>query len=86
MVKLSASGVPCYASCKRECCRIALHNLYSAQQSSVPTLQLARNEQNQIKPQKMKDVDSWHFSKSDRQLLTLVQTVDCWKSLIFIFF
>jgi hypothetical protein len=32
-----------YASCLVECCRTPLHDLYSAQQSSVPTLQLARN-------------------------------------------
>ncbi|MEH1785106.1 hypothetical protein [Nostoc sp.] len=56
MAKLSASGVPCYASCKRECCRNALHDSYSAQQSSVLTLQLARNEQNQIGFQKMEIV------------------------------
>ncbi|MBW4429118.1 MAG: hypothetical protein KME50_33130 [Nostoc desertorum CM1-VF14] len=48
-----------YASCLVECCRTPLHDLYSAQQSSVPTLQLARNEQNQIEPQKIKNVDSW---------------------------
>ncbi|QFS49900.1 hypothetical protein GXM_07394 [Nostoc sphaeroides CCNUC1] len=48
-----------YASCLVECCRTPLHDLYSAQQSSVKALQLARNEQNQIKSQKMKNVDSW---------------------------
>ncbi|MHC5778785.1 hypothetical protein [Nostoc sp.] len=35
------------------------------------TLQLARNEQNQIEPQKIKDVDSWHCFFGDRSFVII---------------
>ncbi|MHC5771288.1 MAG: hypothetical protein ACYTXI_38155 [Nostoc sp.] len=50
---------PVLCQLSNECCRNALHDTIQRSWSSVPTLQLARNEQNQIKHQKMKDVDSW---------------------------
>ncbi|MBD2536986.1 hypothetical protein H6G97_50410 [Nostoc flagelliforme FACHB-838] len=56
--KLSATGVLCYASCRMSAVE-TLYILIQRSEVNAITLQLARNEQNQIGFQKMKNLDSW---------------------------